>query len=80
MGHEHCGAVKAAVDDVKLGNITPMLAKIRPSVKSVEYFGERTSKNQEFVHMACESNVRNTIEKIRKNSPILKELEEKGEF
>jgi len=25
MGHEHCGAVKAAVDDVKLGNITPML-------------------------------------------------------
>ena len=29
MGHEHCGAVKAAVDDVKLGNITPMLAKIK---------------------------------------------------
>jgi len=32
MGHEHCGAVKAAVDDVKLGNITPMLSKIRPAV------------------------------------------------
>lgn len=78
LGHEHCGAVKAAVDDVKLGNITPMLAKIRPAVESIEYEGERTSKNQEFVHMASQSNVRNTIEKIRSDSPILKEMEEKG--
>ncbi len=80
MGHEHCGAVKAAVDDVKLGNITPMLQKIRPAVESVVYDGDRTSKNQEFVHMACESNVNNTMEQIRLNSPILKEMEEKGEI
>ena len=80
MGHEHCGAVKAAVDDVKLGNITPMLSKIRPAVDTIEYDGDRTSKNQEFVHMACESNVKNTIEQIRKNSPILKEMEDNGEI
>jgi carbonic anhydrase len=80
MGHEHCGAVKAAVDNVKLGNITPMLSKIRPAVESVEYDGDRTSKNDKFVHMACESNVYNTLEKIRKNSPILKEMEDKGEI
>jgi len=78
MGHEHCGAVKAAVDDVKLGNITPMLSKIRPAVEAVEYDGDRTSKNAEFVHKACESNVRNTIEQIRLKSPILKEMEELG--
>ena len=30
MGHQHCGAVKSAIDDVKLGNITAMLAKIKP--------------------------------------------------
>ena len=80
MGHEHCGAVKAAVDDVKLGNITPMLAKIRPAVEVIEYDGERTSKNQEFVHMASESNVRNAMEKIRTDSPILKEMEDQGEI
>ncbi len=80
MGHEHCGAIKAAVDDVKLGNITPMLQKIRPAVVSVIYEGERNAKNQEFVHMACESNVRNTIDQIRLNSPILKEMEENGEI
>jgi carbonic anhydrase len=80
MGHEHCGAVKAAVDDVKLGNITPMLSKIRPAVESIQYSGDRSSKNEEFVHMASESNVRNTMKKIRSDSPILKEMEEKGEI
>lgn len=80
MGHEHCGAVKAAVDDVKLGNITPMLQKIRPAVESVVYDGERSAKNEEFVHMVCESNVKNTIDQIRMNSPILKEMEDNGEI
>lgn len=80
MGHEHCGAVKSAVDDVKLGNITPMLSKIRPAVESVKYVGNRTSKNAEFVHMAAEQNVRNTMAKIRTDSPILKEMEDQGEI
>jgi len=80
MGHEHCGAVKAAVDDVKLGNITAMLQKIRPAVENVTYVGERNAKNQEFVHMVCESNIRNAIAQIRLNSPILKDMEDKGEI
>jgi len=80
LGHEHCGAVKAAVDDVKLGNITSMLQKIRPAVESVVYDGERNAKNQDFVHMVCESNIRNSIAQIRLNSPILKDMEDKGEI
>ncbi|WP_308302190.1 carbonic anhydrase, partial [Psychroflexus sp. MES1-P1E] len=43
MGHEHCGAIKAAIDDVKLGNITSMLGNIKPALKNIEYVGERTS-------------------------------------
>ena len=80
LGHEHCGAVKAAVDDVKLGNITTTLSKIRPAVESVEYEGDRSSKNKEFLHMACVSNVRKTIQDIRINSPILKEIEHQSEI
>lgn len=80
LGHEHCGAVKAAVDNVKLGNITAMLSKIRPAVASVVYEGDRTSKNEEFVHLVCESNIRKTIQDIRTNSPILKEMEDQGEI
>src|ERR1700722_7672272 len=35
LGHTDCGAVKGAVDDVKLGNLTDMLANIRPAVLKV---------------------------------------------
>ncbi len=80
MGHEHCGAVKAAIDDVELGNITSMLTKIKPAVDAVSYDGDRNSKNQDFVHMVSESNITNTINEIRKKSPILKEMEEAGEI
>ena len=79
MGHEHCGAIKAAIDDVKLGNITSMLGNIKPAVESIEYTGERTSKNNEFINIICESNVRNTTDQIRIKSPILKEMEANGE-
>lgn len=80
MGHEHCGAVKAAIDDVKLGNITAMLQKIRPAVDNVTYDGERNSGNQEFVHDVSVSNVQNTINEIRQRSPILKEMEDNGQI
>jgi carbonic anhydrase len=82
LGHEHCGAVKAAVDNVKLGNITAMLSKIRPVVEklSKDYEGDKTSANEEFVHMVCEHNVIKTINDIRVNSLILKAMEDNGEI
>ena len=80
MGHEHCGAVKAAIDGAKLGNITGMLTKIQPSVETVRtsYSGDDTSKNEEFVHEVCEQNVVDAIAAIRQRSPVLRDLEEKG--
>lgn len=79
LGHEHCGAVKAAVDGVELGNITPLLENIQPAVAAFKsYVGKRTSKNAEFVHMVAEQNVRNTIRDIRTRSPILAAMEKDG--
>ena len=81
LGHESCGAIKAAIDDVKLGNITAMLTKIKPAVvKSQDFKGEKTSKNDDFVAYVAKNNVKNTIETIRAKSPILKEMEDKGEI
>ena len=80
LGHEHCGAIKSAIDDVKLGNITAMLSKIRPAVEKVIYDGDRSSANADFVHQVCESNVLHTIDQIREGSDILKELEETGQL
>lgn len=81
MGHQHCGAIKGAIDDVKLGNITAMLAKIKPAVQiSQDFVGDKTSINDEFVKHVSENNVRYTMSQIREKSPILKEMEDKGEI
>lgn len=81
MGHEHCGAVKAAIGNVKLGNITAMLTKITPAVAMTSNFeGEQTADNEEFVHAVCENNVGNTVAQIRAKSQILKEMEDAGEI
>jgi carbonic anhydrase len=81
MGHQHCGAVKGAIDDVKLGNITAMLAKIKPAVAASQDFpGEKLSSNEDFVRLVATNNVKNTLLQIRERSPILKKMEEKGEI
>ncbi len=81
MGHQHCGAVIGAIDDVKLGNLTTTLSKIKPAIRmSQNYNGNMTSKNEEFVKIVSENNVRHAISTIRSKSPILKEMEENGEI
>jgi len=49
-------------------------------VNSVEGFSstERTSSNKKFVDKVAEQNVRQTISDIRKNSPVLADLEKSG--
>lgn len=79
LGHEACGAVKGAIDNVQLGNITPMLSNIKPAISRVKNFtGEKTSKNDAFVESVAKENVLNTIETIKAKSSILKEMEAKG--
>ena len=80
LGHEACGAVKAACDHVELGNITHLLKNIEPAVDATEADGERNSKNDSFVAGVVENNVRLTMQRIREKSPILKEMEDNGEI
>lgn len=79
MGHQHCGAIKGAIDNVHLGNITSMLANIKPAIAMSENFtGQKISSNEAYVKMVNENNVRNTITQIRAKSEILKDMENKG--
>ena len=79
LGHTHCGAVQAAIDNVRVGNITPMLAKIRPALKTAKPFrGKKTSGNPEYVAHICRENIRMAVRMIRKESTILKGLEDDG--
>lgn len=81
MGHESCGAVQAAIDDVELGNITAMLQNIRPAVQmSQDFKGEKTSSNKEFVTYVSQANVINNVENIKKQSPVLRDMADKNEI
>jgi len=81
MGHEGCGAIKAAIDNVKLGNITAMITKITPAVAlSQDFPEEKSSKNNAFVEWVAKKNVEIAIKDITSKSLILKEMAEKGEI
>ena len=76
LGHTRCGAVTSACKHVELGNITPLLDKIQPAVGSVVK-GDLTP---ELIEEVAVKNVENSIEQIRNESPILKEMEDNGEI
>jgi carbonic anhydrase len=78
MGHTGCGAIKGAIDDAELGNLTGLLAKIKPAVATTAYTGDRTSKNYAFVDAVARKNVEITLANIRKDSPVLAEMESSG--
>jgi len=79
MGHTACGAIKGAIDEVKIGNLTALLAKIRPAVEATHYTaGERSAKNYGFVDAVARKNVSLTIANIREKSPVLRDLESGG--
>jgi len=81
MGHRYCGAIKSAVKDVKLGNITPLLAKMKPAIKQCENFdGEKSYKNESYLTQVAICNVKYVAEEIKKKSPVLKGMIDKGEL
>jgi len=78
MGHTACGAIKGAIDGVQLGNLTALLAKVRPAIEATRYTGERSAKNYEFVDAVARKNVSLTVTNIRERSAVLRDLESTG--
>jgi carbonic anhydrase len=78
LGHTACGAIKGAIDDVELGNLTGLLARIKPAISVTKFDGEKSSKNAAYVDAVAQTNVVVTLAQIRRRSPILEELEKKG--
>src|SRR6516164_743569 len=78
LGHTACGAVKGAIDDVVLGNLTGLLARIKPAIPATEFDGEKSSKNAAYVDAVARMNVVLGLGEIRRRSPMLEDLEKKG--
>lgn len=83
LGHTSCGAVKGACDHARLGNLSALIQKIEPAVAAVSSPEEadlRTSANLDFVNAVAKKNVEMTIDNIRNQSEVLKELEDMGDI
>jgi carbonic anhydrase len=80
MGHTDCGAVKGAIDGIKLGYMTKLLKKIEPAkIDASSYFQcDCHSRNGAYVKAVAVANVRRTIAEIWQKSEILRELEKNG--
>ncbi len=78
MGHTKCGAVTAACKNVKLGNVTTLLDKIKPAVDAIRKNDDELTAEQ--IEEVSFENVNVSIDRIRKESPILAEMEENGEI
>jgi carbonic anhydrase len=74
LGHERCGAVKAAIDNQPVpGKIGNILGHIKPAITSSQAQTGDRLKN------ATIANIKNQIA-ILKTSPVIKELIEKGKI
>jgi carbonic anhydrase len=78
FGHTACGAIKGAIDDVEMGNLTGLLARVKPAITATTYAGEKSSKNAAYVDAVARTNVLLGLDNIRRRSPILADLEKKG--
>jgi carbonic anhydrase len=78
FGHTACGAIKGAIDDVEMGNLTGLLARIKPAITATTFSGEKSSKNAAYVDAVSRTNVLVGLDAIRRRSAILSDLERKG--
>lgn len=76
LGHTDCGAVKGAIEDLKLGNLTGLLSKLKPAIAATTYNGEKSDHDRAYVAAVARTNVRRGIENVRRSS-VLAGLETK---
>ena len=74
FGHTACGAIKGAIDDVEMGNLTGLLARVKPAITATAFDGVKSSKNAAYVDAVARTNVLLGLDNIRRRSPILAEL------
>ena len=72
MGHNKCGAVKGAIDNADLGNLTQLVEQIKPAIT-----GDKSNMDL-MITETSKKNVELTIADILRQSPVISELVKQG--
>jgi carbonic anhydrase len=81
LGHTSCGAIKGACDDVKMGNLTHVMEKIKPAVMEETTIQQnRNSSNAQFVNEVARLNVWHSVERMLQESEIISRLLDEGKI
>ncbi len=81
LGHTKCGAIIGACDHLEMGNLTTLINKIQPAIFNEKTTAEnRSGANINFVNNVTNIHVHLTIERIRRESTIIAELEQEGKI
>ena len=81
MGHEDCGAVKGACNNVTLGNLTQLLNKIQPAIREATItLGKKDCHSEKFINVAAEDNVRHVVAMIPIESLVIRKLQHAGKI
>ena len=74
LGHSECGAIKGACNNVKMGNLTGLLKKIRVVVKEFSKDKQVNQQSTDFIDLISKENVKNVLKNIPKKSKIIHDL------
>ena len=75
MVKPECGAIKGAIDQAKLGNLTKMLENFNPAIEaSKSVAGERSSMNKKLVQAVADTNAKLAAKMLVDKSDVLREL------
>lgn len=77
LGHTQCGAIMGAVQNVSLGHLEFITKKIRRSLNSITF--EDVGEGDHY-RRVTRSNVFQSIQDLRQQSPILREMELRNEI
>lgn len=72
MGHNKCGAVKGAIDNAQLGNLTQLVDQIKPAI-----CGDKANMDM-MMDATAKKNVELTIADILKQSQVISDLVKEG--
>lgn len=81
LGHTACGAIRGAISNAQLGNLTATLMNIEPAVVAARagFDGEMTADNPAFVQAVADTNAKLAAKMIADRSSVIQDLVKAGD-